>query len=177
MALRKDNIQISIDIEAAAGVKKFAELTSESKRLNAEIKRLQRAGKDNTEEFKKLEKQLSEVNTELAELGGAGATMGQLTHRAKQLRREIMGLAPGTARFIEATKELKDVNTRLAQMRKETRGVAEGLDEMRIVGIKMPQWVNKMSLAFKGFVALEIIGLFLRCAQATNEMTQEVIKL
>lgn len=177
MAVRKDSIQITVDIEADAGVKAFQQLTDRADKARKAMMKIKDEGKENTEEFKKLEKELAEVNEEFGKLGGAGATMGQLIGRSRRLNREIKSLAPGTKRYIEATKELKQVNDRLATMRRETRGVAEGLEEMRVLGIKMPQWVSKMNVAFKAFVALEIIGLFLRAAQATNQMTQEVVNL
>jgi hypothetical protein len=154
MALRKETVQITVDIEGAQGVAQFKKLSAQSKTLTSDLNKLKKAGQENTEEYKKMQAELDKVNKEFAELGGAGATMGQLTGRARNLKREIMRLAPGTKRYIEATRELKSVNNRLKDMRDQTRGVAQGIDEMRVMGVKIPPMFSKM---FAAFAAIEVI--------------------
>ena len=131
MSLRKSTVQISVEIEAQEGVKRFRELTQQSTRLKKEIKALEKSGKENTKEYKLLQTQLGKVNDEFAELGGQGATMGQLISRSRKLKREMMGLAEGTKRFAQVEKELQQVNTRLGTMRQRTRGVKKGMEGMK----------------------------------------------
>ena len=104
MATRSETHEIKIDIKAAQGVKEYRNLSTEISKLNHQLKALERAGKKNTEEYKNTAASLDKVNKKMAELGGKGATLGQLRKRAADLRREIHGLAPGTKRFIEAHK-------------------------------------------------------------------------
>jgi len=138
MALRKETVQIVVDIEGAQGVSNFKKLSAQSKALTSDLKKLEKAGQQNTEEYKRMSAELDKLNKEFADLGGAGATMGQLIGRAKNLKREILGAAYGTKRYIESTKELKAINNRLKEMGEQTRGVAQGMNEMRIAGVKMP---------------------------------------
>lgn len=184
MAVRKDQIQIQIDIEANQGVKTYQKLLDQTRQVNNEMRQLKKQGKENTAEFKALEKQAAELNKQLGDLGGKGANFAQLQKRAKDLNRELRTLAPGTQRFIDVSNELKSVNTRLAEIRQGTKGVKQDIDEMRIAGIKVPpvfqkmaKGVNTVQLAFKSFIALEIIGFFIRGAQAADELTQRFVKL
>ena len=184
MAVRKDSIQISIDIEAQEGVKAYQKLLDETKQVNNEMRKLKRSGQENSEEFKKLQKRASQLNGELNKLGGAGANMGQLINRSKQLSREMRSLVPGTKRFIAATKELKDVNTRLKDIRDQTRGVGKGMQEITILGLKLPPVFQKMAggintvgTAMKGLIALEIIQFFVSIFRTVDETTQAFVKL
>jgi len=148
MALRKEKVQIIIDIEGAQGVATFKQLSFQSKTLTSELKKMERANQTNTVAYKRMQDELNKVNKEFAKLGGAGATMGQLIGRAKNLKREILSLAPGTKRYIESTKELKTVNNRLKEMREQTRGVAEGMNEMKVMGVKIPPVFRSIVAAF-----------------------------
>lgn len=148
MALRKETVQIVVDIEGAQGVSNFKKLSAQSKTLTSDLKKLEKAGQQNTEEYKKMSVELDKLNQEFAELGGAGATMGQLINRSKALKRELFSLAPGTKRFNEATREFKNINTRLADMRAKTKGVAQGMNEMKIMGVKVPPIFRSMVAAF-----------------------------
>ena len=90
MALRKEKVQIIIDIEGAQGVATFKQLSFQSKTLTSELKKMERANQTNTVAYKRMQDELNKVNKEFAKLGGAGATMGQLIGRAKILKREIL---------------------------------------------------------------------------------------
>jgi len=181
MAIQQDKVQIIVDIEAQQGVRAYQQLLDESRQVNDAMRRMKRLGKENSEEFKKLEKRASELNNELAELGGAGANMGQLISRSKALNRELKSLAPGTKRFIDATKELKDVNTRLRAIRDQTRGVSEAMQEVRIAGIKLPdglvKGINGVNTAFKALIALQVIQYFVELFQSIDETTKRMVKL
>lgn len=184
MAIRKDNIQIVLDIEAKEGVQAYQKLLDESKKVNNEMRKLKRAGKENSDEFKRLEKRAAELGREMADLGGAGANMAQLITRSRQLNRELKSLVPGTKRFIQVTEELKQVNSRLKDIRQQTKGVSNDLDEMRIAGFKVPpamqgiaNGVNKVQMAFRAFIALEVINFLVGLFRTGDEVTKQFVKL
>lgn len=184
MAVRKDTIQIQVDIEADKGARAYQKLLDDSRQINNEMRKLKRQGKENTDEFKRLEKQSAALNKRFAELGGQGAKFGQLKKRAAQLNRELHNSTEGTTKFIRVTEELKAVNTRLARIRKGTKAVKDDLDEMRIAGIKVPPvfqkmatGVNTVKTAFKSFIALEVIGFFVNLFKGADELTQQFVKL
>ena len=82
-------------------------------------------------------------------IGGrkAGATLGQLRGQSRQLNRELSKLTPGTDAFVKKSAELRKVNKRLADVRKQTRGISRSMD-----GLKR---------AFIGFFAIGSITRFL----------------
>lgn len=181
MSVRKDSIQISVDIEASQGVKAYQTLLDETKKVNAQMRKLKKSGQEGGEEFKKLSKRAGELNDEMNKLGGANANMGQLIGRAGQLNREIKSLVPGTKRFIQATTELKKVNTRLAEIRKETRGVTNAMNNAKGAGTGMGgsigKGINSIGTAFKGLVALQIISWFVDLFKMVDETTKQFVKL
>jgi hypothetical protein len=138
MAVRKDTIQIAVEIEAGEGVRAYQALLDETRKVNNEMHKLKRAGKENSDEFKALQARAAELNKEMAELGGAGANMQQLINRSRQLNQELKQLAPGTSRFIEVTKELQSVNSRLAGIRNETKAVNASLIDTSAIVSKLP---------------------------------------
>jgi hypothetical protein len=172
MAVRKDNIQISIDIEASKGVKEYQKLLDESKKNNNEMRRLKRAGKETSEEFIKLKKRSAELSKEFKKVGTSGAKWGQLNTRARELEKTLKyGLVPGTKEFVAASKELKRVRTRMAELNDEVRGTAKGMEEVRIAGVKVPQGI------VKAFVALQFLAYFRELFQIVDATTQKFIKL
>lgn len=181
MATRKDNIQIVIDIEAQAGIRAYQKLLDETKRVNQEMQKMKRAGKENSDEFKQLQKRAGELNGELTKLGGAGANMGQLINRSRELNRELKSLAPGTQRFIEVTKELKDVAQRLRDIRDQTKSVGQGMEEVRIAGIRLPDGMAKgvigVQTAFKALFVLQVLQWFADLFRSIDETTKQFVKL
>lgn len=157
MAVRRDKIQVSVEIDAKQGVREYQKLLDESRNINNEMRKLQRAGKENSEEFKKLADRAKGVNKALGDLGGAEANFGQLLNRSKQLNRELRSLTPGTERFIAVTGELKNVNNRIKSIRDETRAVAGNLDQMRIAGIKIPPMLQGIAAGFAAIGALQVM--------------------
>jgi hypothetical protein len=165
MAVRKDEIQIGIEIQATEGVKAFQKLLDPAKQLNNAMARLKKQGKENTEEYKKLERQAAKLNKEFAAFDIAVASKGQLIARSKMLNREMNGLVKGTKRYVDSSNELKRINSRLAEIRQDQKGVAQGMDEIRIAGIKIPSVIAKIGGAFIGISILDKvkeigIGLF-----------------
>lgn len=60
----------------------------------------------------------------------AGKTYGDLLKQSRNLKLELKELVPGTEQFIKKSEELKKVNTRLGDVRKQTTGVKKGADSM-----------------------------------------------
>lgn len=174
---RTENIRIAIDIEAQEGVRAYQSLLDATKRVNNEMQALKRAGKENTEEFKRLEAEAAKLNGEMKELGGAGANMAQLTARAKQLNTEMKSLVPGTERFIQAAQELKQVNDRLADIRAQVKGVSQEMTDMQSAPTgffgAITGGLTAVNTAMRAMVALEIIQWFVQLFGIVNQTTQE----
>ena len=178
MSTRNERIQIVLDIEAQEGVRTYQSLVDETRKVNDQMALLKRQGKENSDEFKKLSDRTAQLNSELKELGGAGANMGQLLNRSKALNAELKRLVPGTERFIQATAELKEVNTRLADIRAQVKGVSQEMEAdpspffTRIAG-----GVTGVQNAFRAFLALEVLQWFVSLFRTVDETTQVFSRL
>lgn len=90
-------------------VQKMGELRKETQKLEKQIK----SAEEKTEAFART---LKNIN---------GASLKDLQAAARRLSFEVKELAPGTQEFIEKSKQLKDVNTRIVQLRTTFKGVVE----------------------------------------------------
>lgn len=90
-------------------VQKMSELRKETQKLEKQIK----SAEDKTEAFART---LKNIN---------GSSLKDLQAAARRLSFEVKELTPGTQQFIEKTKQLKDVNTRIVQLRTSFKGVVE----------------------------------------------------
>lgn len=127
--VRQDNVQIKIEVDGSQSKTELDNLTRRAQVLTQDLKEMKRG----TTEYIEANKELRQVNARMAELrqelGTAGLSMGQLGRLSNQLGRELRELVPGTEAFVNKSKELQEVDTRLGQLRREVRGVQDGLEE------------------------------------------------
>ena len=90
-------------------VQKMGELRKETQKLEKQIK----SAEEKTEAFART---LKNINS---------SSLKDLQAAARRLSYEVKELAPGTQEFIEKSKQLKDVNTRIVQLRSSFKGVVE----------------------------------------------------
>ena len=182
MAVEQKNIQINVDIDAQQGARDYQKLLDRTKQLNNEMRKLKRAGKENTEEFKALKKEADQLNKEFEKFDLSTARMGQLEKRASELTRAIRyKLTPGTKEFIRTSDELKKVKRRLEEIKEEAGLTRQAFQEVRIAGIKIPdglvKGINGVNNAFKAFLALQIIQYFIDLFRIVDETTKQFVKL
>lgn len=181
MAVRKDTIQVAFDIEASQGVKAYQRLLDPAKQLNSEMQKLKRQGKENTEEYRKLEKQAASLNRQFKDFDVGVANKAQLIARAKMLNRQMFTLVKGTKDYVNTADELKRINTRLKEIREDTKGVSKGMEEISIMGLNLPPVFQKVArgvqVAMKAFFALQIVQYVIDWANQINELTKEYQKL
>lgn len=84
------------------------------KELDAQAEKLTRDIQITRRETKKFADVMKNIN---------GASLKELRSAAKQLQSEINKLAPGTQAFIEKSKQLQQVNTRIRQLTNEFKGL------------------------------------------------------
>jgi len=125
--VRQDNVQIKLEIDGSQSRTELDNLTRKADVLKESMKGL----KKGSEEYVNANKELSQVNSRMEvlrkEIGLTSLTSSQLKSMANQLNRELANLTPNTESFLNKAKELKDVDDRLAQVRREAKGVQEEL--------------------------------------------------
>lgn len=157
-----ENSVWNLDINGKPALNALGELEAkltEVKEKQDDLKRGTKEWADGRAEIKKLEEEVKRVRETM---GTAGMTVNQLKDYAKQLNKEILGLTPGTDAYIKKTEDLKDVNTRLAAVRDETRAVKNEVDNTKSTWDNLKQWATGALAAFSVVHILEGIINFTR---------------
>ena len=129
--LRDEDLQLNIIVNGDKGKKELGDLekstrtlTSANKDLRAERERLIRAGKEESDRVKEINKTIRENNkviksnearmTELRkEIGLTGLTMRQLRTEQTRLKRLMDSTTPGTPQWEKFRSELEKVEARM----------------------------------------------------------------
>ncbi|MEM9836163.1 MAG: phage tail tape measure protein [Bacteroidota bacterium] len=160
MALTSDTVQLRLDIETQQGVREYQKLLDQNKQLTNGMRRLKRAGKENTDEYRAMAKEADMVRKNLQKLGGAGASLGQLRTRAKQLRSELSGLVPGTKAYQAVNEELSQVLGTVSSRGKSNIEVFKTL-----------------KTALKGIIILELLNFLSQMVGLVGQSSRELTKL
>lgn len=174
-SVRQDNVQVKLVIDGNQGKTELDNLTRKKQLLNNELKEMRKG----TQEYIDKNKELREVDKGMSDLRGqlgiTGMSTRQLTKYSKELNRELLDLTPGTESFINKSKELRQVNARLADIRKEIKGVD---DELEKTGGGFKGFAQK-ALAFTGIqMGVEaVVDSVISAGQAVIETTREFEEL
>lgn len=107
----------------------------------------------------------------------AGRTYGELINDAKNLKREILKLTPGTEKFIKKSAELKKVNDRLTNIKKGTKGVADGMRNINVSGGQLPGLFKKVNGALNATGILALIAAIVKGIQLAVRFGKETLQL
>jgi hypothetical protein len=126
--VRQDNVQIKLEIDGSQSRTELDNLSRKSKLLQEDLKGL----KKGTQEYVEKNKEIATLTTRMGELqkeiGLTSLTTGQLGAMSRQLGRELSQLTPETEAWINKSKELTEVDDRLALLRKQAKGVKEDIE-------------------------------------------------
>lgn len=133
MAKNTQEAEVIVTMNGQAAKKAVAELAQEYERLQKEALEAYKAGNDALgkkldAQAQKLMKDIEITRHETKKFADVmkninGASLKELRSAAKQLQSEINKLAPGTQAFIEKSKQLQQVNTRIRQLTNEFKGL------------------------------------------------------
>jgi len=136
-----ENSVWNFDINGKPALNALGELEAELARVKKSQEDLKRGTKEWTDSKQEIKELEAEIKKTREEMGNAGMTVKQLEGYSRQLNKEIKDLTPGTAEYIEKTKELKDVNDRLANVRQDVRGVSDEVKESQSVWTNLKTWI------------------------------------
>lgn len=116
-------------------------LVATNNKLRTQRQRLERQGKKNGAEWKKLTAQITantatiqknhrEMDRLEKEIGVTGLSMAQLYKKASQLRSALRVMIPGSADAKAYEIQLKQVNARLDELRMKSRGAKSGISKL-----------------------------------------------
>lgn len=135
MAKNTQEAEVIVTMNGQAAKKAVEDLAKEYKRLQDAALAAYQAGDDALgkkldAQAQKLKKDIQVTAVETKKFADIlkninGATLKELNGAAKQLRSEINKLTPGTQEFIEKSKQLQQVNTRIKQLQSSFKGLVE----------------------------------------------------
>lgn len=135
MAKNTQEAEVIVTMNGQAAKKAVAELAQEFDRLQKEALEAYKAGNDALgkkldAQAQKLSRDIEITRRETKKFADVmkninGASLKELRSAAKQLQSEINKLTPGTKQFIEKSKQLKDVNTRIRELTNSFKGMVE----------------------------------------------------
>jgi hypothetical protein len=121
--------KLRVEIEGDEAEKTFLLLQTEAKEINKELRNMKESGQEGSEAWKELKVRQKDVNEELKEMRKNidvnDASMGELTYKSRQLNNELRDLKIGSEAWIEKMKEVREVDDRIASVRKEIRGLQD----------------------------------------------------
>lgn len=133
MAKNTQEAEVIVTMNGQAAKKAVAELAQEYEKLQKEALEAYKAGNDALgkkldAQAQNLMKDIEITRRETKKFADVmkninGASLKELRSAAKQLQGEINKLAPGTQAFIEKSKQLQQVNTRIRQLTNEFNGL------------------------------------------------------
>ncbi len=121
MSLKIDRVQLEIAIGNDKARMRLRELENEVKKNTREMRKLKRAGREQSDEFQKLEQQTKELVQEQDKLiegiGLNALSMKELTQRSRELRAILNNLDPNTDVWKQYSTQLDKVNERMKELR------------------------------------------------------------
>ena len=133
MAKNTQEAEVIVTMNGQAAKRAVAELTQEFERLQKEALEAYKAGNDALgkkldAQAQKLTKDIEITRRETKKFADVmkninGASLKELNSAAKQLRSEINKLTPGTKEFVEKSKQLQQVNSRINQLKGSFKGL------------------------------------------------------
>ena len=129
--VRQDKVQVVLEIEGAQARTELDNLERKQKIINDELKLMKKGTDEYIQKSKELSGVTGQVEALRAKLGIAGMSMQQLGKHSKDLFRELQTLTPGTDSFIKKSAELTKVDARLAEVRKQARGIDSELGKAK----------------------------------------------
>lgn len=178
MSLKIDRVQLEIVIKNDKSRQQMMALENTIRSTKKEIAKLNRQGKQGTEEYIAATKKLKDAQIEYDKLfdkiGLAGLSTKELTKRQRELKVVLTNLSPNTAEYTKYANQLKAINTRMTELRngtKQTKGafarLADGFN-------KYGATIAGITAGLAGFIMM--IKQFISGFAQTSDVMGEVMK-
>ena len=190
--MSEDEIKYIVNVEAAKAQKEIYRLEQETKKLRSENKArlsqmisLEAAGKKETETYKNIHKQYTEVNKKIKEnvtaigeqtskLNVLDMTMAQLKKQQKLLQRELdntsKSLNPEAYGVLE--QKLQEVSARMTQLKQDTKSFSDIINSDETIGVAFGNVFTKAA-EFAGQQLGKIKDMVTEAAKEGMEMAEQ----
>lgn len=163
--IKEEDLRLNIIVNGNDTRKKIGELTrsvqdlkSANEKLEEQRRKLEAAGQKESQQYKELtvqinanKAQIKEYNSTISSLTAkmkvSDMTMGDLQRRAKELNAQLRHAAPGTKQYDQLSKQLREVNARMAELKAQTKGVGGAMDKLGLG--KLQAFVGKLFIYYQ----------------------------
>lgn len=163
--IKEEDLQLNIIVNGNDTRKKIGELSrsvqdlkSANEKLEEQRRKLKAAGQKESQQYKELtaqikanKAQIKEYNSTISSLTAnmkvSDMTMGELLRRAKELNAQFHHAAPGTKQYAQLSKQLREVNTRMEELKAQTKGVGGAMDKLGLG--KLQAFIGKMFIYYQ----------------------------
>lgn len=169
--IKEEDLRLNIIVNGNDTRQKIGELSrsvedlnTKNQQLEAQRKKLRAEGQKESQQYKDLTAQINtnkatikgyqqQINSLRSSIKVSEMTMGELQQRAKQLNAQLRNAAPGTKQYDQLAKKLREVNTRMVELRANVKGVSGVMGKLGLGGLQ--------SLIGKLFIYYQVIrGIF-----------------
>ncbi len=145
--------------------------------VEAAIKSRIKAGQEADKKLNQIKKDIQINRTETKKFADVlnninGSTLKELDAAARQLKNDIRKLTPGTQEYIEKSRQLKEVNSRIVQLRNGFKGVVEEQKRASLSLRSLADGFNR----YWGFVTMGI-GAITGMSMGFRKCAEEAAKL
>jgi TP901 family phage tail tape measure protein len=124
MSLKIDRVQLQIIIDNDESRKRMGELEGDIKQYKNELAKMQKQGKEGTEEYiatlKKLQGAQKEYDGIIDKIGIAGLSMKELTQRQRELNAVMKNMDPRSDEYKKLQAQLVQLKTRMAELNSQS---------------------------------------------------------
>lgn len=187
MAKITQDAEVVVTLNGQEAKKSIDDLKKHYQELQAELTKLRNTpvglmSKEDLKRMQQLPKELVKTEKQIVKLEEKtrsfesvikninGASLKDLVSASKRLRVEINTLTPGTEKFIQKSKQLKEVNSRLAMLKQGFKGVVEEQKKLSFKSLS-ESFNHYFGIVTAGIGAITGLSLaFRKAAQAAAEL-------
>jgi chromosome segregation ATPase len=130
MSLKIDKVQLEIIMKSDTTRAEIIKLEDQAKSLKKEMGKL----KNDPAELAKASAEYNKVTSRIKELKDSisltGMTMKELQDKSKSLQMQLRNLTPGSEKYQQFDKELKEINARMKELRGTAQSTQSGLSNL-----------------------------------------------
>lgn len=182
MANKTEQANVVVTMNGEAAKKVLAEMTAKMDEYRTAAAKAYEAGDKAvgdamTKKMKQMEKEIRISKGEMKDFSDVvkninSKSIGELTSAAQQLKAQLKNLAPDTQEFIDKSKQLQQVNTRLDSLKRGFKGVKEEVKESSFSLKGLADGFNKyFGMLTAGIAAITGVSMaFRKCAEEVAKL-------
>lgn len=171
-----EKVSITIDIQGDEARNRLVVLEREAKNLEKALKEVPKGSKEWAELNKQFNANAKAQDDLRKKIGLTGLTLKQLETEQKKLTKELKNMTAGTQEFINKSKQLQEVNSRITTVRTQMTGLDSAIAKLPKGMQGFATGVKTVATAFQAFMALQAVMFIVQMGKAIFDITAKFEK-